>query len=96
MPAKLPSKTLRLFPHYENSANLTEQSPGLVISKVLEEGDQQDLRWLAGRFTEEDLATWLIEHASRLLTRRSRSFWRLVLDLQDAEKAPPGEPLWPL
>ena len=96
MSVDLPSETSRLFPHYELSEGMAEHAPDLVIAKVLEEGDQTDLRWLTTAFPEEDLRFWLLEHADRLLTRRSRSFWRLILDLPHSEEAPPGELLWPL
>jgi hypothetical protein len=71
------------------------QATGYVIGRLLEEGDRDDLRWLAGEVGEERLGRWLAERGKRQLSRRSRAFWALVL----AAAAPPDEtenPLWPL
>ena len=96
MAVDLPSETSRLFPHYETPEQWVERSPGLLIGKVLEEGNQRDLRWLTRTYTDEDLRSWLQDHGHRLLTRRSRAFWYLLLGLPGPETSEPGELLWPL
>lgn len=96
MSEKLPTNALRLFAHYEDAELLPSISPELVIPRLLEEGDASDLRWLVKRYPEPRLASWLDHHATRLLSRRSRSFWRIVLDRPDPSAAGPGEQLWRL
>jgi TorA maturation chaperone TorD len=96
MPDSLPKNTQRLFAHYEMADHGPTLSSGLIITKILEEGDRGDLQWLTHTYGESHLTTWLTEHGDRLLTRRSRSFWRTVLGIQDSTDPIPGESLWPL
>jgi len=96
MSEKLPRNALRLFAHYEDAEQLGAGSPGLVMARLLEEGDTSDLQWLTRTFPESQLASWLDQHGARLLSRRSRSFWRTVLNRPDPPGEGPGDPLWPL
>jgi hypothetical protein len=51
----------------------------LVVGRLLEDGDGADLAWLCATVPEADLANWLGRHGARKLSRRSRSFWEIVL-----------------
>lgn len=96
MPETLPDTTHRLFAHYADVENLPTSSPGLVMARLLEEGNGPDLRWLTRRFAESRLSSWLDQHGNRQLTRRSRSFWRILLDRPESWVEGAGESLWPL
>lgn len=96
MSQRLPKNTLRLFAHYEDPEQLPAVSPELVIAKLLEEGDASDLDWLTETYPESQLASWLDRHGDRLLSRRSCSFWRILLDRPHSAGEEPGDPLWPL
>jgi len=96
MSNRLPTHTLRLFAHYDDAERLPAAAPELVMERLLEEGDSSDLRWLNGAYPEPRLSSWLDEHGSRLLSRRSQAFWRIMLDRPDSVVAAPGEQLWPL
>lgn len=96
MTDSLPSKTMRLFAHYEVAERGLGPSSSLVIARVLEEGDHEDLQWLASIFGESRLSAWFAAHSDRLLTRRSRSFWRVVLGAPNSGDPVLGESLWPL
>lgn len=96
MTAQLHGHARRLFTHYEDVENLPATSPDLVIAKLMEEGDGEDLRWLCRQFPEMRLASWLDRHDTRLLSRRSRCFWRVLLDRNDQPTQCTGDSLWPL
>lgn len=96
MSNRLPTHTLRLFAHYEDIERLPVAAPALVMARLMEEGDSSDLRWLTRVYPERHLSSWLDEHGSRLLSRRSQVFWRILLDRPDSVAAAPGEQLWPL
>lgn len=102
----LPPGTRRLFPHGE--VELVRRDPetgrlphaAWLIGRLLEDGDSEDLRWLAGEMGEAELARWLTERGRRQLSHRSRAFWELVL-APAAEPETAAEPsasreLWPL
>ena len=78
-PTALPERARRLFPHYEESALHGEAAAVLLIPRLLEDGDGDDLAWLAATYGEAALAGWLERRGARQLSVRSRAFWELVL-----------------
>ncbi|HEX7184413.1 MAG TPA: hypothetical protein VF756_21480 [Thermoanaerobaculia bacterium] len=92
----IPPGTRRLFPGYEER---DLQGSSLLIARLLEDGDREDLAWLTSTLTEEDLAGWLGRHGGRQLSRRSRAFWEAVLaplDNPGGDRPDAGDLLWPL
>ena len=90
----LPGDTRRLFAHYDAPDELAESAPTLVLSRVMEEGDSQDLRWLIDRYSEARIGDWLDRQGHRQLSRRSLSFWRLILDRDDTTIPEDADELW--
>ncbi len=91
-----PASSRRLFEHYPEGVPDPGSHSDFLIGRLLEEGDSSDLRWLLAAFPEERISAWLALHGGRQLSRRSLSFWELLLgrptrpfpfDLRD---------LWPL
>jgi hypothetical protein len=120
-PIPLPDVTLRLFPDAAEpgAGEPGAGHPGAgdpldprahaphVIARVLEDGDRRDLAWLFGAYGRERLSAWLRKRGERQLSRRSRAFWRVILDADgDAGGDAGGGPgprisrrspeLWPL
>jgi len=95
----LPAGARRLFPHYPEEDLDPRRAPSLLISRLLEDGDAADLAWLLETVPEPEIAAWLARHG-RLLSRRSRAFWGLVLGVETGpvslENRPDAEALWPL
>ena len=92
----LPEGTRRLFPHYRNRQAIAATAPELVMARVMEEGDSEDLQWLTARYSESSIRKWFTRHGSRQLTRRSRAFWQTVLNLPPLPVDDNREDLWPL
>lgn len=92
----LPEHARRLFPAIEDDALLAPAGRGLLVGRLLEDGDERDLRWLAARLGEDELRVWFGRHGGRRLSRRSRAFWRHVLGVVPAPGHPLSEALWPL
>ena len=88
---ELPAETRRLFPGYDSK-------PGLpfLIGRLLEDGDESDLRWLTRNVSEPELAAWLESRGGRQLSLRSRAFWEAVLDRRAGGEIPIRKDLWPL
>lgn len=89
----IPPGARRLFPGYEER---DLQGSPLLIARLLEDGDREDLAWLTSAVPEEDLAAWLARHGGRQLSRRSRAFWEVVLGRPAGERPEAGDLLWPL
>ncbi len=87
----IPPETRRLFPGYDSN-------PGLpfLIARLLEDGDEADLRWLTGNVPETELAGWLEQRGGRQLSVRSRAFWETVLGRSAGGEVPARRDLWPL
>lgn len=66
----------------------------LLVGRLLEEGEEADLRWLVAAAGEHELAGWLERRGGRQLSRRSRAFWRLVLGVEPAPGSEIAEELW--
>ncbi len=96
--AGLPERTARLFQFTEVARQdvLSADGRGLLIERILEDGDGDDLRWLATQVAESDLAAWLARSGGRKLSRRSRAYWRLVLGVEAGPLAASAVALWPL
>ncbi|MCH9650895.1 MAG: hypothetical protein K0U98_21915 [Deltaproteobacteria bacterium] len=67
-----------------------------VIARLLEDGDRVDLQWLCREVGEARLGEWVQARGSRQLSKRSRLFWQLVLEVQSAKPRKLQEALWPL
>lgn len=92
----LPAHTRRLFPDVEVDDLLAPAGQGQLIARLLEDGDEEDLRWLVATLGEPALAAWFTRWGGRRLSRRSRAFWRGVLGAEPSPPSPLAEALWPL
>lgn len=94
----LPERTARLFASAGAAPDelLSGAGRGLLIERILEDGDGDDLRWLASQVAESDLAAWLVRAGGRKLSRRSRAYWSLVLGVDFSAPAASAAALWPL
>jgi hypothetical protein len=90
----LPRRTLRLFSHYHPEDLSTGSSICFLTIRLLEDGDTRDLSWLIGCFPEERLTKCFLERGRRQLSRRSNSFWSVVLDRQLDPERRFAEALW--
>ncbi len=95
-PLALPPASCRLFAHYARDRLAVDQALDFVIGRLLEEGETDDLKWLARAVSEEHLAEWLRHRGGRQLTRRSRCFWQVVLGSRVTPPAFDPAQLWPL
>jgi hypothetical protein len=90
-----PERTLRHFPGQD--PDLADPAArAAVVARLLEDGDRDDLGWLARRVDRHELAAWVARHGARRLSRRSRAFWFRALDLGAPTRSAEAEALWPL
>jgi hypothetical protein len=72
-----------------------------VMTRLLEDGDREDLAWLCRQLPASALAAWVERHGARRLSRRSLAYWAVTLDRPDLlpERQPALErrrELWPV
>jgi len=91
----LPPRTRRHFPAGAPDLERAGER-GATLARLLEDGDREDLAWLAGALDRAALADWVARHGTRRLSRRSRALWFAALGLGAAPRSPVAEALWPL
>jgi len=74
----LPGRLQPLFPEYEPKALNAGRDSALIISRVLESGGREDLRWLLTRYSSGVIRRVIEEGGSRVLSPQSRRLWSLV------------------
>ena len=72
-----------LFPEYDFNAMDLKTHQGVIIERILERGNWEQVRWLFQIYNEASIKNWVCLHGFRLLSRRSFSLWRLALDIQE-------------
>jgi len=61
-----------------------------IIARLMEHGDDVAVRFLLKTYSQEEMAT--VVRQSRSLSRRSRNFWKVLLDLEHEECIPRSYP----
>lgn len=89
----LPATTSRLL-NEDGVGALTPENRHLVVARLLEEGDKDDLAWLFAALGEAAVADWLGERGGRQLSSRSRRFWSVLLDRAAAPPHDLAQELW--
>lgn len=74
----LPGRLKPLFPEYGLKTLNAGRDSVLVISRVLDGGGRDDLRWLLKRYSSREIRRVVETEGSRLLSARSRKLWSLV------------------
>jgi hypothetical protein len=74
----LPGRLKPLFPEYEPKALNAGKDSVLIISRVLESGGREDVRWLLKRYPGRAIRRVIEAEGSRLLSPQSRRLWSLV------------------
>jgi len=74
----LPGRLKPLFPEYEPKTLNAGKDSVLIISRVLEGGGREDVRWLLKRYPNREIRRVIEEEGSRLLSPQSRRLWSLV------------------
>lgn len=96
MRVPLPEHARSLLHHLPEPPATDGEFWPILVERLLEDGDRNDLRWLTTALPEERLAEWLDQRGARRLSRRSCSFWSLLLDREVSAMPSARTDLWPL
>jgi len=80
---RLPVYTYRCFWDIDPAGLEVGEYPRYVIERLLEYGDLSSVRWMARRFSREEIVAVL--KTSRSLSRKSANFWLNVLGVPSGE-----------
>lgn len=87
-PQRLPERLKPLFPEYSLRRLRVGRDRTLIVSRVLDRGTVQDVRWLWSRIPAPDIGRVVESDGARLLSPRSLRLWSLALGVKP--KAPPA------
>ncbi|MBN1583852.1 MAG: hypothetical protein JXA89_24305 [Anaerolineae bacterium] len=80
----IPRSLAPFFQEY-NLADLDpDQAAATIIERTLRYGNRAELRWLFHRYPESTVAGWVHRWGAFALPKSHLTFWRLLLDLEDA------------
>ncbi len=86
----------RLFADVAREDLTLGRSRSLVLARLLEDGDRNDLAWMFAALPEEEIAIWLEAQGGCKLSRRSAAYWQAVLGVSAGAPAAGRADLWPL
>ena len=72
----------RLFAGVDPSALSLQRDAAAIIACLLEQGDLEDLRWLAGVYPESTIIDVVL--SAKSLSARARNFWMVWFEVPDA------------
>ncbi|GAB4537481.1 MAG: hypothetical protein Fur0018_28160 [Anaerolineales bacterium] len=62
------------------------QARGTVIERVLQFGSREEIRWLFRTYPRAEIRAWVERRGDLALPEPHRTFWRLVLGLEEARQ----------
>jgi len=71
----LPRRLAPLFPEYDIKALAPERDAEMILSRVLERGNEREIRWAIRRFPLRRRRLFLSRQGRRLLSARAFHFW---------------------
>ena len=78
----MPLHTMRLFAGVGPSALSLQRDAAAIIACLLEQGDLEDLRWLAGVYPESTIIDVVL--SAKSLPSRACNFWMVWFEVPDA------------
>ena len=74
--------TMRLFAGVDPSTLSLQRDAAAIIACLLEQGDLEDLRWLAGVYPESTIIDVVL--SAKDVSARARNFWMVWFEVPDA------------
>ena len=80
---QVPHSLAPFFQEYDLSKLTPEKDAHTIIERVLQFGNQVEIRWLFSVYSKDTITTWVRRWAGEVLPEPDRTFWQLVLELKD-------------
>ena len=81
-PQPIPKRLQSLLPEYDISKLNAGKDKIILISRILENGNKEDLRWLMRRYLSVELTAFLQDDGARLLSPRALRLWSLYFQVK--------------
>lgn len=91
----IPVSLKTYFQEYNLDDLLLQRDADLIIQRILEFGNWDEIRWLFGTYPRERIQRFLRERGDRWLKPVTFNYWRKLLGVRSWRKAPFGRgELW--
>jgi bacterioferritin (cytochrome b1) len=77
----IPASLTPFFQEYDLEQLDLERSAETIIERILQFGNQQEIRWLFSQYPHQRIRDWVQRWGKMALPEPHQTFWRLVLDL---------------
>ena len=81
----IPTSLRPFFQEYPPEYLDLEGSAGTIIERTLQFGNRQEIRWLFTVYPRYRVCDWIIRWGALALPEPHLTFWKIVLDLPEAE-----------
>ncbi|RME07465.1 MAG: hypothetical protein D6803_03960 [Anaerolineae bacterium] len=85
IPTPIPPTLAPFFQEYDLRRLDLQQGRGTIIERVLQFGNREEIRWLFGAYPRAEIRAWVEQWGDLALPEPHRTFWRLVLGLEDLQ-----------
>ncbi|MDL1941385.1 hypothetical protein FBQ99_03455 [Chloroflexi bacterium CFX2] len=94
-PSPIPARLKPYFQEYDVAQLDIVRDANLVIQRVLEFGNWDEIRWLFSTYRSKRIRLFLREHGERWLNPVTFNYWRKLLGVRRWKKSPfPNTELW--
>ena len=81
-PNGLPVSSAWLFPEYDFARMAPTEYAGVIIERILDRGEQEEIDWLFKQYGKRRVAQWVRQHGYRLLNYDMFVHWRTKLGIK--------------
>jgi hypothetical protein len=83
--SEIPASLAPFFQEYDLDQLTLERSAATIIERTLQYGNREEIRWLFSHYNHQHIRSWVQQWGRLALPEPHLTFWRLVLDLTEAE-----------
>ena len=81
----IPASLAPFFQEYNLEQLDRERSAGTIMERTLQYGDREEIRWLFTCYSQDRIRAWVQKWGQMALPEPHLTFWRLVLEIAEAE-----------
>jgi hypothetical protein len=81
------------FQEYNFAVLDLERDIELILERVLQNGNREEVRWLLRHYGNKRVKQWITMTGSRRLSRRRYHMWCVLLDVKETLRK--TNPIWP-
>jgi hypothetical protein len=90
---RIPKTIMPFFQEYNFAVLDLERDIELILERVLQNGNREEVRWLLHYYGNKRVKQWIAVTGSRRLSKRRYHLWCVLLDVKETLRK--TNPIWP-